>query len=322
MIPGRHDREITGPLVVGLGECLYDCFADRKELGGAPVNLSVHADALLKNRGGAGVPATRVGDDALGVGLLRELAERGVSRDAVQIDPAHPTGTVNVEIDEERHATYRFASDVAWDHLEPTIAWDSIAGRCHAVAFGTLAQRSPVSRDTIHRFLAQAKGAVKLFDVNLRQDYYSAEVVERSLEMATAVKLNAEELGVVYDLLDLDGVGQDADRQASLLCLTFGLDWLALTRGAEGTLLYTQGGRYESERIASVATDEADTVGAGDACCAGLMAGVLLGWAPQRTVELANRLGAFVASCPGATPKLPDGIIQLTTDQPDLDQDP
>lgn len=305
----------NGPLLIGLGESLFDCLPDSMKLGGAPVNLAVHADALLKAQGGGALPATRVGADDLGERYVGELRDRGLSTTGVQTDDAHPTGRVLVELDASGHATYDFEANVAWDYLEMTPHWSRLAQRASAVAFGTLAQRSPQSRETIMGFLAEAQNAIKLFDVNLRGDFYSADVLRDSLEVADAVKLNEEELDKVHDLLGLPSPsGQDVESRIRALSSTFSLDWLALTRGAEGTLLFFRDQTWETEpaRFDAGAHPNADTVGAGDACCASLITGMLLGWPPERTLTLANRVGAFVASQPGATPRLPDELLALT----------
>ena len=307
------------PIVVGLGEALFDCFPGRTILGGAPVNVAVHAHSLLSQIGGSALPATRVGCDELGEQFRSQIEQRNLSTNGLQYDPKHPTGRVLIEVDTQGIATYNFESDVAWDNLEWTSSWDSIAERCDAVAFGTLAQRSEVSQTVIHRFLSTARNAIRLFDVNLRGNYYSASTVEQSLHFATALKLNEEEISTLCQLLELQGrVKEDVDEQAQFLCLTFGLDWLALTRGPEGSVLYQGGERYET---APVSIDEfgkqldADTVGAGDSCCASLLTGMLLGWSPAKTLDLANRVGAYVASCPGATPRLPPEILSLVKEQ-------
>lgn len=301
------------PLVVGLGEALFDCFPHGEVLGGAPINFALHAHALLEPAGGSAAVATRVGNDARGERFRQEIVARGLSTRGVQNDPKRPTGTVSVELDDSRHASYEFLADCAWDHLELTDAWAQMAAECDAVTFGTLAQRSPAGRAAIHGFLGHARDAVRVYDVNLRQQFFSAEIIEHSLRLATAVKLNLEELAVVCQLLDLGNrASPDVDDQAIALCLTFGLDWLAVTRGERGTLLFQGGERYEAVVPAKNTTArEADSVGAGDACCAGLVVGALLGWPPERTLDLANRIGAYVASQPGATPALAPSLLGL-----------
>lgn len=310
---GSNDAPLV---IVGLGEALFDCFPDRAVLGGAPVNFAVHAHALLNRVGGRGVVATRVGNDELGKRYLDELDSRRVDRTHVQIDQERPTGTVEVRIDSAGHANYTFASNVAWDHLEFTEDWKLLASECCLVSFGTLAQRSPQSRDSIAQFLASSSNAVRLFDVNFRQQFYSAEILEHSLELASAVKLNAEELGQVCSLLDLaDPAVHPVDDQAGAIIEKHKLDWLALTRGTEGTVLYAHGNRFEGEPAYFSPEDQADSVGAGDACCAALAVGTLLEWPGEKTLALANQMGAFVASRRGATPEIPRTILDLV--QPD-----
>lgn len=303
------------PLLVGLGEALFDCLPDGALLGGAPVNLAVHAHSLLAGAGGCAMPATRVGADELGQRYFAELTHRGVPTSAVQVDPQRPTGRVLVTLDDHRQASYEFESNVAWDGLEATREWLELASQCDAIAFGTLAQRSEASRDAIARFLNAATDAIRLFDVNLRRDYYSAQVIEQSLQLATAVKLNEEELIEVCGLLNLEpDASHEPDKQAERLIATFDLDWLAVTRGAQGTVLHDRQRRYEGKPpVALSRHPDADSVGAGDACCASLLAGMLLDWPPQRTLDLANKVGAFVASQPGATPALPDSLLSLTS---------
>jgi fructokinase len=184
-----------------------------------------------------------------------------------------------------------------------------LAGRCDAVCFGSLCQRAERSRETILRFVQTARRAVRLFDVNLRQEYFSADIIRRSCELATAVKLNEKELPRVSRLLGLDK--GDETGQAAALLRAFPLEAVVLTRGAAGTILYTPQGRVASAPVRYEPHPDADSVGAGDACSAGLLFGFVHQWPAERTVELANHLGAFVASQPGATPTLPDAILEM-----------
>ena len=302
----------SGPVVIGLGEALFDCFEDRSLLGGAPVNFTVHAHQLLTRRGGRGVLVSRIGADPLGKNLLAEVEHRGIETGFLQTDPVHPTGRVDVLVSQDGQPTYRIAEEVAWDFLEFTESLKSLAPKCTAVCFGTLAQRSRVSRETIQRFLEEAVHATKLFDVNLRQNYYDEDLLRESFTAATAVKLNEEELTIVGDLLGTIDSGQRSqDQTAEQLMDEFQLEFLALTRGSEGTGLYQGGERAEGTPVRAEARPDADSVGAGDACCAGIMVGMLSKWPLQETADLANRLGAFVASQPGGTPKLPDELLDL-----------
>lgn len=305
---GKKRTNLSATEVVGLGEALFDCFTDRQALGGAPVNVAVHAAALLGRLGGRATVATRVGDDELGDRFRREVAQRGVSLEGVSIDEELPTGRVDVTLDEHGDASYRFEDPSAWDALRCDDAWLTIAKRCGSVAFGSLAQRHQASREEIHQFLQGAPQAIRLFDVNLRQSHYSAEVLDTSLRLASAAKLSEEELRVVGGLLGFRSDSHEAG--LAELEKRYGLDWIALTRGAAGTSLLTKGTFHAGEAVAFPLEPGADTVGAGDACCAGLLVGFLLGWPVERTLGLANRLGAWVATRPGATPALPDDLLR------------
>ena len=306
----------TAFTIVGLGESLFDVFPDRAILGGAPLNVAYHAHQLCSASGGLGVVASRVGTDELGRRVLEELRTRGLTTDCVQIDDRHPTGRVDITL---RHGepTYDFLADVAWDHLEWTPRWQQLAETCDAVVFGTLAQRCPTSRATVQRFVEAARQAIRLFDVNLRVSFFDAESLRRGAELATAIKLNADELPIVLRLLGLAGDVTDSALRAESsggagrLLQGFartGLRYVVVTRGEQGTELVS----HDASVIGPVARFErhphADNVGAGDACSAGLLWGWLNGWAAERTVTLANRLGAFVASQPGATPVMPDDL--------------
>jgi fructokinase len=302
------ERTLT---IVGLGKALFDVFPDgRQVLGGAPLNAAVHAHQLaaMLAGGGRGIPASRIGGDDLGCRLIEELTARGIPTLGLQHDPDRPTGQVLVTL----HAgepSYEIVADAAWDRLAFSADWRDLAAGCDAVCFGTLAQRSPAARAAIERFLECAPRAIRMFDVNLRQLYFSAELIRESCERATVVKLNEQELPRVHQLL---GLGPDApalDVRAAALRAHFSLDAVVLTRGAAGTALYTSGGETEGEPVHYPPHPEADSVGAGDACAAGILIGLLLGWSAERVVRLANAAGAYVAAQPGATPLLPSGIF-------------
>lgn len=308
-----HNTATRTPLVVGIGEVLFDCFPDREVVGGAPINVAIHADAILGPRGGAGLPVTRVGVDEHGYRFRTEARGRGLDTRYVQSDRARPTGRVAVRIDAHGQATYEFDADSAWDHLRYDEDLAALARRCDAVAFGTLGQRSPQSRETISRFLSHAPQAQRLFDVNLRQNYYDAAVIDRSLRMASAAKLNEEEIVAVPDLLGMR-VGPSVEDRAHALAAEYSLDWVAVTRGERGAALYLDGQTHEAAPAPFHPEAGADSVGAGDACCAGLLCGALLGMSIGQTLSLANSLGAYVAGRPGATPELPHDLMDVTPD--------
>jgi fructokinase len=300
----------TGPVVVGLGEALFDCFADARHVGGAPLNLAVHCDALLRAIGGRGVVASAVGDDELGQEFAAFLHARSLDSRFVQIDPNHPTGRVFVTVDQRGEPTYEIETGAAWDHLQYDESWRQLARTCAAVSFGTLAQRSPTSRATIVRFLRDAQQAVRLFDVNLRQEFFSTEVIEASLELATAAKLNRDELGRISQMLGVSS-SPDSDEGAAVfeILSRFGLDWVAVTKGSQGTFLFAEQQKFTAVVPKFEPVAGADAVGAGDACGAGLLVGALLNWPYERRVEIANRLGAFVYSRAGAIPALPASLL-------------
>ncbi len=298
----------SGLQVVGLGESLFDVFEDQTILGGAPLNVALCANQCLASSSGCGVVASRVGRDPLGRRLIRELTERGHETSYVQIDDDRPTGKVLVEI-RDGQPNYDILKPAAWDALQFDRRYDALATACDAVCFGTLAQRSAVSREAIDRFLTSAQDALKLFDVNLRQDYYSRSMIENSLNRATALKLNSEELEILTRLLDLDS--PDPRIICPQLLQTHGLRFVALTQGAEGMQLYLPSGFHASEPACYPSAPGADAVGAGDAASAGLILGFLRHWDPEQTLYAASHLGAYVASVPGATPPLPDSILEL-----------
>jgi fructokinase len=295
--------------IVGLGESLWDVLPAGKQLGGAPLNVACHAHQLLRTRGGRGVVASRVGTDDLGHEVRSQLTSRGMSTDFIERDVGHATSTVHVEVQDDQ-PTYSFAPDIAWDHLEFSPAWAELAASCDAVCYGTLAQRSPPSRHAIWQFLDATAQAIRLFDVNLRQSYFDRESIVESCRRATIVKLNQDELPIVARELQL--LAGPPESQLRQLREMFTLDAVVYTRGPQGTLLVLADELIDSLPVAYAAAPNADPVGAGDACSAGIIVGWVLGLPTARTAVLANRLGAFVASQPGATPQLPLEIIELT----------
>ena len=183
--------------VIGLGEVLWDLFPGRACLGGAPANFA-YITSLM---GDHGIVASRVGEDSRGIEALRRLEELRLDIDHVQTDRDHPTGTVNVRIDGNGQPKFEIIQPVAWDHLQWTLDWQHLAETANAVCFGSLSQRSETSRLTIRRFLkASPPGALKIFDVNLRQSFYSQEILADSMRLADIVKLNNDELPKIMSL--------------------------------------------------------------------------------------------------------------------------
>jgi fructokinase len=284
------------PIVVGLGEVLWDLLPGGKQFGGAPANFAYHAQAL----GARAYVVSCVGADALGEEILGRLDALALSRDCVAIDTGHPTGTVSVELDAGGRPTYIIHENVAWDFLRSGPAMLSLAGAADAVCFGSLAQRSAVSRAAIRDFLAATgKDCLRIFDINLRQHYFDAETVAASLSWATVLKLNDEELPVVAKLLSIGGTEEEI---LGTFCRRFDLRLIALTKGAQGSLLFTPG---ESSTQAGLAVEVADTVGAGDAFTAALGMGMLAGLGLEVINAHANRVARYVCSRRGATPPMP-----------------
>jgi fructokinase len=296
--------------IVGLGEALFDVLPDAQHLGGAPLNAAIHAHQLAQKRSGRGVAVSRVGQDALASQVIDALKQRGMDASYVQSDPDYDTGKVYVDLDDQGQPSYDIVSNVAWDVLQFDPDLEDLAKRCEAVTFGTLAQRHPQSRTTIHRFLATATRAIRLFDVNLRQDFFDESILRRSCENANVLKLNQAELPVVLQTLGMDSQA-DEQEQIQSLFRRFQFRMIALTRGSQGTVLYTPHERVEGPPVSYPSDPQADAIGAGDACTAGLLVGLVLRLPPSRLVNLANHMGAFVASRPGATPELPAEILEL-----------
>lgn len=293
-------------IVVGLGEALFDHFSpDQVVLGGAPVNLAVHAHNLLQTIG-QGVVASSVGDDELGQRLRGELTKRGITDQYVTVSKDIPTGTVEVTIAQDGSPSYEIRENVAWDHLEYSDSWQRLAYRCSAVCFGTLAQRSTTSRRTIRQFLEDSPQALHVLDLNLRQHYFTPALIDESLQMANVLKLNEEELAIIGN--GQYGVDSSGVIAVNRLISRYNLQLVAVTRGARGTTIFAAGEFYEAEIPTYPPVTNADTVGAGDACCAAIIVGLLQGLPPEKIVELANHAGAYVASQAGATPMLPPEI--------------
>ena len=296
-----------GLQIVGLGEAVFDVFDDETILGGAPLNVAACAHQCVAGAGGAGIVASRVGRDALGRQLIRDFESRGMETKYIQIDDDRPTGKVLVSL-EDNQPHYEICKPAAWDALQMDRRWVELANRCDAVCFGTLAQRSAVSREAIERFLTSASGALRLLDINLRQEFYSPSILNICLHRASAAKLNEEELEIIAPLLNLKTSNRDA--ACTQLLQKYKLSFVALTRGEQGIELHDSSGVSQAPAASYPKHPQADTVGAGDAATVGLMIGTCLGYSPDETLELANHLGGYLASVPGATPKLPAELIR------------
>ena len=279
--------------MVGIGEILWDRFPSGDRLGGAPGNFAFHAGQL----GAEAWVVSRVGDDEDGAAILRRLSGRA---DYLQRDFEQPTGVVNVLV-ENGEPQYRIVEPAAWDYLVMNDSLRQLAGRADAVCFGTLAQRNPRTRATIHEFVAACRPeAIRLFDINLRAPFYTPDVIEFGLGMATVLKLNGDELREIGGMLGL-GAG-DGGRE--LLRRYPNLQLVATTLGADGSEIYRRG--ESTVRADAPVIELSDAVGAGDSFAATLVTGLLAGQELAAIADRANRVAAFVASQSGATPLLPD----------------
>lgn len=286
-------------MIAGIGEILWDIVAGQETLGGAPVNFSYHTAQL----GAESWPISAVGLDARGKKAVSTLQNHNLVTDhIVEVDGA-PTGYVMAELDQDGVATYTFPDDVAWDRLwlgEKTLA---LARRLDAVCFGSLAQRSKQSAAAIHRFLqAMRPEALKVFDINIRQNFYSEAIIHNSLDQADVLKLNDEELGLIAEMQGLAG---DQRAQMSQLLERFELSLVVLTRGARGSLLLSPSALSDHPGFK---TEVIDTIGAGDSFTAATVVGLLEGYSLEQISEHAGQVAAYVCSRKGAMVVLPDEL--------------
>lgn len=290
-------------MVVGIGEVLWDILPSGRQLGGAPANFA-YCSRLL---GARAAVVSRVGKDELGGEIRERFLQTGLLIDLLQEDDAYPTGTVKVSLGPGGQPRFEISHPVAWDFIEWNQELERAALSLDAVCFGSLAQRSNQSRSTIMNFLdATRPDALRVFDVNLRQSFYSREILRDSIERATVLKLNHEELPQVAELL---GVSQSDFAPA--LFRQYRLQLICVTRGDTGSQLFqvlrqSSGARtFAYNEHPGFKVEVKDTVGAGDAFTAGLVHGVLRGSSLEMMNGTANRMGAWVASSEGAMPELP-----------------
>ena len=291
------------PLVVGIGEILWDLLPSGRRIGGAPANFAFHAQTL----GAASFVVSAVGDDAAGRDILAELDRRGLDRRFLATVSGPPTGTVSVSLDPAGMPRYVIQEGVAWDELPWGPALRDLARAAEAVCFGTLAQRSEVSRRAISAFLKETRPeAVRVLDLNLRQNYHSPDLVRGLLEDSTILKLNDEELRDVGEMFTLPGSETEILRS---LLRTFPLVMIALTKGRKGSRLI---GRDQDVHHPGYPVEAVDTVGAGDAFTAALAVGYLKRMSWEDISEAANRLASQVCTRPGAWPDPPSKTAART----------
>lgn len=277
-------------VIVGIGEILWDILPTGKALGGAPANFAYHAKRL----GEDGWAVSAIGNDALGREIMEIVMEKGL-RNLISVT-SRPTGTVQVSLDAKGVPSYTIMEDVAWDNIPFTPQMAALASRADAVCFGSLVQRGN-SRDSVLRFLrAMRPEALRVFDINLRQHYYSKEVIDESLQLSDILKINDEEIRIVAELF---GLGGDDTAACRALIERYGLKLVILTRGADGSEVITAD---EAIPQAVGQVEVVDTVGAGDSFTAAFVVAYLRGDSLADAQRMANETAAYVCSCKGAMP--------------------
>jgi fructokinase len=285
-------------MIISVGEVVWDIFSEDKQvLGGAPINVAYHLTSLLPDVR----IITRIGDDELGQTTIAKLLQLGLNVDGVQQDDNLPTGRVNVSVDANNEPHFDIVAPAAWDNLDLAEALKQINDQSFSLVYGTLAQRDPRSREVIMTLCRQA--AKCFYDVNLRPPFTTKELVLDSMGQASLVKMNENELAQVADWLEIEP--GDKKNIAQAICSRYDLDALAVTEGGKGAWLVS-GDDYFAD--AGQPVQVADTVGAGDAFFAALIAGFLGGIPWPETLARANRRGGYVAGQHGATPEMPKDI--------------
>lgn len=282
--------------VVGLGEALWDVLPEGKKLGGAPANFAFHAGQFGLNS----IAVSALGEDKLAEETIQQLEEKGLQYCMPRVP--YPTGTVQVTLDNEGIPTYDIKENVAWDNIPFNDDVKAIAENTRAVCWGSLAQRNVVSRESIYKFLdATPKDCMKIFDINLRQNFYTKEVICESMKRCNILKINDEELITVSRLFGYPGI--DLENKCWLLLGKYNLKMLILTCGVNGSYVFTPG---EISFIETPRVEVADTVGAGDSFTGAFVASILKGKSVREAHELAVKVSAYVCTQHGAMPVLPE----------------
>ena len=288
-------------IVVGMGEALWDMLPEGKKIGGAPANFAYHVSQF----GLSSCVVSAIGDDSLGKEIIENFASKGLNHHIAQVP--YPTGTVQVDIDQAGIPQYEIKENVAWDNIPYTAHLEALAENTKAVCFGSLAQRSVVSRSTINRFLdamPQTDDTLIVFDINLRQGFYNKEILCNSMKRCNILKINDEELSLVSRMFGYPGI--DLQDKCWILLGKYNLKMLILTCGINGSYVFTPG-HVSFQPTPQV--EVADTVGAGDSFTAAFIASLLKGKSVTEAHHLAVQTSAYVCTQNGAMPLLP---AQLT----------
>jgi fructokinase len=286
-------------LVVGIGEALWDVLPEGKKIGGAPANFAYHVSQFgLESR-----VVSAVGEDKLGMEILENFREKKLNC-MIETVP-YPTGTVQVSLDAEGVPCYDIKEGVAWDNIPYTSALEGLAKQTKAICFGSLAQRSVVSRETINRFLDAMpdEDTLKIFDINLRQGFYTKEILCNSFRKCNILKINDEELVTVSRMFGYPGI--DLQDKCWILLAKYNLKMLILTCGVNGSYVFTPG---EVSFVETPKVEVADTVGAGDSFTAAFVSSILMGKTVREAHLRAVKTSAFVCTQNGAMPVLPEYV--------------
>ena len=276
--------------VVGLGEILWDCLPEGKKLGGAPANFAFHAGLL----GAETIAVSAIGKDALGDEILRELDAKGLKYLLPRVE--QETGTVQVTLDSEGIPSYEIKTGVAWDNIPFLPEIKQLAEKCNCVCYGSLAQRSEVSRNTIKEFLKHTpKDCLKIFDINLRQQFYTKELIHDNLLACNVLKINDEELDIVTEFFGLSAL--PVEERCRHLLEDYGLQLVILTCGVNGSYVFAPN---EKSFLETPKVEVADTVGAGDSFTGAFAASILAGHTIHEAHQLAVKVSAYVCTKKGA----------------------
>ena len=287
-----------GKFVIGIGEALWDMLPEGKKLGGAPANFAYHACQF----GLEGMAVSAIGQDSLGEEIVEALEAHHLPYHLDRVE--YPTGTVQVTLDQQGVPQYEIKTDVAWDNIPYTKELAALAADCKAVCFGSLAQRNAVSRESIGLFLqAVPKDCLKVFDINLRQDFYNREVLEESFRRCDILKINDEELVVISRMFELPGLS--LEEKCRSLIKTYNLQMLILTCGINGSYVFYEGGM---SFLDTPKVTVADTVGAGDSFTGAFVGSLLNGKTVPEAHETAVKVSAYVCTQSGAMPEVPDTL--------------
>ncbi|MFI3314494.1 MAG: carbohydrate kinase [Rikenellaceae bacterium] len=283
--------------IVGIGEALWDVLPEGRKIGGAPANFAYHASQF----GYTTRVISAVGEDKLGAELLKKFDENGLKYHIDKL--SYATGTVQVELDPNGVPMYDIKEGVAWDNIPFTSKVEKLAKETKVVCFGSLAQRSVVSRNTIHKFLEKmpdGEGQYKIFDINLRQGFYTRQTITDSMERCNILKINDEELVAISRMFGYPGI--DLQDKCWILLAKYKLEMLILTCGVNGSYVFTPG---NVSFVATPKVDVADTVGAGDSFTSTFISSILQGESVKDAHMKAVRVSAYVCTQHGAMPLLP-----------------